>query len=240
MNRQAQVLPRYFYRTAAQPCPYLSGRVERNVFAELGGDDVPAVYDILVRHGFRRSHNIVYRPDCPACAACVPIRVVARDFLPRRSLRRVLRVNRDLLIHETPALATVEQHRLFGRYLSVRHDGGEMLAMSFADYRAMVETSLVESFVAEFREPSEDLVGVCLVDRLSDGLSAVYSYFAPDVRCRSLGTQMILWLIQRTREAALPYTYLGYWIATSPKMAYKARFQPLERFGPQGWRLMHD
>ena len=115
-----------------------------------------------------------------------------------------------------------------------------MATMSFYDYRAMVEDTPVDTLVIELRDPDERLIGACLTDRLGDGLSAVYSYFAPGMDRRSLGTFTILWLIRRARELRLPYVYLGYWVPESRKMAYKARFRPAEILMGGVWRVLTD
>ncbi len=238
MNYPAAKLPKYFYRTASQPCPYLSGRMERNIFAELDGHEVAAAYDVLARHGFRRSHRIVYRPDCIDCEACVPVRVRVADYAPSRSMRRVLRVNADIAAEDRPAIATVEQYRLFNRYLASRHAGSEMSAMAYEDYRALVEDTALDTRMIEFRDAGGVLLAACLADCMDDGLSAVYSYFDPAATARGLGTLTVLWLIERCRDLGLSHAYLGYWIAASRKMSYKARFQPLEAFGENGWERM--
>src|SRR5215813_10956908 len=121
--------------------------------------------------------------------------------------------------------------------IRVRHHDGDMADMDFDDYRAMVEESPVETAIVEFRDDSAEgrLVGACLVDWLSSGVSAVYSYFDPTDPRRGLGTYMILWLANAAAKRGLPYVYLGYWIADSSKMAYKRAFRPLEFFGPEGW-----
>ena len=133
-------------------------------------------------------------------------------------------------------LATGEQYALFSRYVLTRHRDGDMADMDFDDYRAMVEESPVETAIIEFRDDSADgrLVGACLVDWLSSGVSAVYSFFDPQDPRRGLGTHMILWLADAAARRGLPYVYLGYWIADSSKMAYKRAFRPLEFFGPRG------
>ena len=132
--------------------------------------------------------------------------------------------------------ATREQYGLFGQYLDHRHGDGEMAGMDFRDYRAMVEDTAVDSRMLELRDRGDALIAACLTDWSSDGLSAVYSFFTPDEARRSLGTEMILRLVDVARNDQLPYVYLGYWIPNSPKMSYKARFRPLEAFGPQGWQ----
>lgn len=235
MTQQSSRLPRFFFRTSPQPCPYLPGRVERNIFAELGGPEGAAVYGVLVRHGFRRSHRIVYRPDCPGCNACTPVRVVVPEFAASESQRRVIRRNGAVAIAERPPIATPEQYRLFRRYVEARHSDGEMSAMDYDDFRGMIEDTPVPSMAVEFRASDGTLHGTCLVDRLEDGMSAVYSFFDPTLASASLGTFMVLWLIERVRSEGQRYAYLGYWIESSPKMSYKARFKPLEALGADGW-----
>jgi arginine-tRNA-protein transferase len=220
--------PHFFYTTAPLPCPYVQGRMERKVVTELAGVSAESLHDRLSRGGFRRSHNIAYAPVCPSCNACVPIRIRARDFTPNRTQKRLIRANADLTVQEMPPRATAEQFQLFQRYQQLRHGDGDMATMSFYDYRAMVEDTPIETSVVEFRNPGGVLVGACLTDRLGDGLSAVYSFFATDMDERSLGTYAILWLIGRAVELCLPNVYLGYWVEESRKMAYKAKFRPSE------------
>jgi arginine-tRNA-protein transferase len=238
MTTQTARLPRFFYRMPPRPCPYLQGRTEQNIFTELSGPAVSQLYDALTQAGFRRSHNVAYRPSCPGCQACVPVRVVAWQFQPTRSQLRVARMNADVGENEAPGLATPEQYALFARYLSARHADGEMAGMTYADYVAMVEDSPLNTLIAEYRDRAGKLIGACLVDRLHDGLSAVYSFFEPAQSERSLGTYMIQRLIERTRAAGLPYLYLGYWISGSRKMAYKANFRPLEGLTSRGWTVL--
>ncbi len=238
MTTQTARLPRFFYRMPPRPCPYLQGRTEQNIFTELSGPSVSQLYDALTQAGFRRSHNVAYRPSCPGCQACVPVRVVAWQFEPSRSQLRVARANADVSECEVPGLATPEQYALFARYLSARHADGEMAGMTYADYVAMVEDSPLNTLIAEYRDGAGKLIGACLVDRLHDGLSAVYSFFEPSQSERSLGTYMIMRLVERTRAAGLPYLYLGYWISGSRKMAYKANFSPLEGLTSRGWTVL--
>jgi arginine-tRNA-protein transferase len=228
--------PRFLFRTPPMPCPYLAGQVERHLFAEIAGPDAEETYDALSRAGFRRSHRVAYRPACPGCGACVPVRVAVDRFLPSRSQRRVARANGDVAAREAPPIATAEQFRLFSRYQHSRHGDGEMARMGFEDYRSMVEDSAVGTSIVEFRSPDGMLIAACLFDRLADGVSAVYSFFDPDHNARGLGTHAVLWLIDRARGEQRPHAYLGYWIADSRKMAYKARFQPLQALVAGAWR----
>ena len=232
--------PQFFYTTAPLPCPYLPGRTERKIVTELSGTEAEALHERLSRAGFRRSHNIAYAPVCPGCQACVPIRVVSEDFTPDRTQRRILRANADLAVSEMPARATAEQFTLFQRYQKNRHADGDMAAMGYYDYRAMIEDTPISTGLLEFRDAQDRLLGACLTDWLADGLSAVYSFFDTDQDKRSLGTFAVLWLIGRARSLGLPYVYLGYWVPESRKMAYKARFRPSEILMSGAWHRLND
>lgn len=223
------------YQTGVLPCPYLDRKLESRIFVDLAGPDAHQLYASLSRLGFRRSQHIVYRPQCPNCRACVPVRIVAPDLVMTRSLARTQAVNRDLTVCERPAIASAEHYALFKRYLDVRHEDGDMTRMSFEDYRDMIEDTPVDSSIVEFRDAAGELVAACLTDRLDDGLSAVYSFYDPLLARRSLGSNTILWLVRQAVAEGLRNVYLGYWVADSPKMAYKARFQPLESLGRDGW-----
>lgn len=218
------------------PCPYLEGRQERLIFARLDGMQPAALHNVLAHAGFRRSHNIVYRPDCETCSACVPVRVRARHFRPTRSQRRVIARNRDLTASVVPAKATPLHFRQFARYQASRHADGSMAEMDFDEYVAMVENTPVQTMLIEYRTADGVLCGVGLTDHLKDGLSMVYSFFEPSQHRRSLGTYIILDHIRRAASMGLDYVYLGYWIGDSGKMSYKTRFRPLEMLGRSGWR----
>lgn len=232
--------PQFFYTTAPLPCPYLSGRTERKIVTELTGADAEALHDRLSRAGFRRSHNIAYAPVCPGCRACIPIRVNVAAFDPNRTQRRVMAANAGIEGFEVPARATTEQFALFQRYQAARHADGDMAAMGFYDYRAMVEDTPIDTMMIEFRDHADALVAACLTDRLADGLSAVYSFFEPALAKRSLGIWMVLWLVKRAGTLRLPYVYLGYWVPESRKMAYKAHFRPSEILWGGQWRTLTD
>jgi arginyl-tRNA--protein-N-Asp/Glu arginylyltransferase len=226
---------RQFLATAPVACPYIAGRAERKLVVELAGDGAALLYDDLSRAGFRRSHRFAYRPACRGCAACIPVRIAVDRFAHTRSTRRVVGINHDLHASVVATRATPEQFRLFWIYQRARHGDSDMATMSWADYRAMVEDTPVRTAVAEFRDGGGRLAAATLIDLLDDGISAVYSFYDPTQEKRSLGTWSILWLVEECRRRALPYVYLGYWVADSPKMAYKARFTGLERLVPGGW-----
>ena len=232
--------PRFFV-TSPSPCPYLKGRTERKVFTELSGPHAGELNDALGRIGFRRSQAVAYRPSCIDCSACISVRVVAGEFDPSASQRRLIRSHADLEVSACRAWTTEEQYALLRRYLAFRHPGGGMVDMDESDFADMIEQSPVKTHVIEYREPSQNgrlgkLVGACLTDQQADGLSMIYSFFEPDDPARrGLGNYIILDHIMRAGRAGLPYVYLGYWVEESRRMAYKARFRPLERLGPAGW-----
>ncbi len=244
MTSQPRDAPQ-FYLTAPSPCPYLPGREERKVFTHLIGRRAPELNDVLTHGGFRRSQTIAYRPACDGCRACVSTRVIAADFQPNRSFRRVMKRNDDLIGEVLPNSPTSEQYSLFRRYIDARHAEGGMVDMTVLDYAMMVEDSHVQTQIIAYRRRGPDsrftgrgegdLIAVALTDTLGDGMSMVYSFYDPDLTDRSLGTFLILDHIARCRALGLPYLYLGYWVNGSPKMAYKARFQPQERLMPEGW-----
>jgi leucyl-tRNA---protein transferase len=224
-----------FFATAPVPCPYIPGQAERKLVVELAGRGAAIFYDDLSRAGFRRSHRFAYRPACRLCNSCVPVRIAAEHFVDSRSTRRVRSLNRSLQGSMLPARADLEQFRLFVAYQHSRHRDSDMALMSYADYRSMVEDTNVRTAIAEFRAAGDELAAVSLIDRLDDGLSAVYSFYDPARGRHSLGTWSILWLVDECRRLGLPYVYLGYWIAESPKMAYKARFPALEHLVGDSW-----
>jgi arginine-tRNA-protein transferase len=224
------------FLTAAMPCPYLPGKQERKLFTHLAGRRAGAMHAVLSDNGFRRSQNLIYRPACDGCSACQSVRIVAREFKLSPRFKRVLKTNSDITARVAPPHATAEQFALFQRYLNTRHKGGGMTQMGYVDYEYMVEDTPVQSVLVEYRQNGV-LVAVALTDVMTDGLSMVYSFFAPELHHRGLGNLMILDHIEQVRTANLGYVYLGYWVKDSPKMAYKALFQPLEvQSGPLGWR----
>lgn len=229
---------RFFFATAPLPCPYLPGRMERRVVTELVGRDAAALHDRLSLAGYRRSHNIAYAPACPGCHACVAVRICVAEFRPSRSQRRVWKRNRSVTAAEMHPNATGEQYAVFSDYQESRHDGGDMAKMEFLDYQALIEETPVDTSLVEFRDRDHTLVGACLMDRVDNGLSAVYSFFTPERGRFSLGTYMILWMVERAQELGLAHVYLGYWIDGCDKMSYKAQFRPIEARTADGWRRL--
>lgn len=228
-----------FYLSGSLPCPYLAGQVERKLFTHLDGDKVAnaALNGLLTQAGFRRSHDVVYRPACPTCHACIPARVPVVRFVPTRTQRRCWQRNQSLRVTLEEPVPTAEQFALFQIYQQSRHAESDMAQMTEAAYRDMVREGSSALQFLMVRDADHVLQGVLLTDRLPDGFSAIYSFFNPANPALGLGTLLVLQLIAAARAENLPYVYLGYWIAQSDKMAYKANFQPQERLAEQGWTL---
>ncbi len=230
-----------FYVTAPQPCPYLEGRMERKLFTALQGDGADRLNNSLSQQGFRRSQNVLYRPSCAECSACLSARIDISRFHPSKSQRRAIRRNAHIVRQAMSPWASEEQYALFRRYLDARHADGGMADMDVFEFSAMIEETPIRSRVIEYTDPRQkQLVGVSLTDVLDDGLSMVYSFFLPDRPSDSLGTHMILDHVEIAREAGLPYVYLGYWVPGSSKMGYKAKFSGLEIYQGGLWRPMTD
>ncbi|MDA7424198.1 arginyltransferase [Thalassococcus lentus] len=239
--RHSLPLAPQFYVTAPQPCPYLPGRMERKLFTALQGDSASKLNDSLSKQGFRRSQNVLYRPSCSDCAACLSARIRIEDFKPSRSQSRTKKRNSGLTRRVASPWASEEQYDLFRRYLDARHADGGMADMDVFEFAAMIEETPIRSRVIEYVDQSTDqLVAVCLTDMLDDGLSMVYSFYDPDYASKSLGTWMILDHIDIARETGLPYVYLGYWVPGSDKMGYKAQFSAVEVYRKGHWEDLGD
>jgi len=240
MRHSLPIAPQ-FYVTAPQPCPYLPGRMERKLFTALQGEHAEKLNNSLSGQGFRRSQNVLYRPSCADCAACLSARIDVSRFKPTKSQRRTLKRNTGLNRRATSPWATEDQYDLFRRYLDSRHADGGMADMDVFEFAAMIEETPIRSRVIEYTDNSTgDLTGVCLTDVLGDGVSMVYSFYTPDRPSDGLGNYIILDHIEIARDAGLPYVYLGYWVPGSQKMGYKAKFSGLEVFMGGEWTSMRD
>lgn len=224
-----------FYLTAPYPCSYLTDMQARSQVATPAFLINTAVYSELVLHGFRRSGTYTYRPQCDNCRACVPLRIVTKDFSLSRSQRRawVQHAHLEATLHKLQDSA--EHYELYQRYQRARHKDGGMDNDDRESYQNFLLESHVDSLLVEFREQGV-LRMVSVIDLLNDGLSAVYTFYEPDLPGASFGVYNVLWQIELCRKLELDFVYLGYWIAGSRKMAYKTRYQPAQGLIDGAWR----
>ncbi|AZN36646.1 arginyltransferase [Iodobacter ciconiae] len=234
---RTRTTPLQFYTTAPYECSYLENQLARSQVA------VPAelidshAYSQLVQHGFRRSGSFVYRPWCDYCKACIPVRLPVAQFKPDRAQRRAQKRHAGLQVR-VMALEYKESHYLlYQRYQLARHAGGGMDKDNREQYQNFILKSNVGSFLAEFSLDNE-IQMVSLIDQLDDGISSVYTFYNPDLPNSSLGVFNILWQISLAAEMQLSYVYLGYWIDQCRKMAYKARYRPIEGLFNGCWQSL--
>ena len=216
------------------------------MFTALQGEHAQQLNDALSKQGLRRSQNVLYRPSCAECSACLSARIKVADFVPSRTQKRVLKGAKHLRRAATSPWATEDQFALFRRYLDERHADGGMADMDVFEFSAMIEETPIKSRVIEYSRPAgpgehgRPLACVTLTDVFDDGLSMVYSFYDPSLQDLSLGTYAILDHIDIAREAGLSYVYLGYWVPGSRKMGYKANFAALEIYKGGQWVPMGD
>jgi arginine-tRNA-protein transferase len=215
--------------------------MERKLFTALQGEKAEKLNNSLSQQGFRRSQNVLYRPSCTECSACLSARINVANFSLSKTQKRIAKRAGYLSRRATSPWATEQQYDLFRSYLDARHADGGMADMDIFEFAAMIEETPIKSRVIEYTDPgNRDLVGVSLTDVLEDGLSMVYSFYTPNLPKLSLGTFMILDHVTIARQADMPYVYLGYWVPGSAKMGYKARFNGLEVYKSGEWVPMTD
>lgn len=227
--------PLAFFASRPHPCGYLPGRDTVNLFTDPDAPMDMAIYSRLADFGFRRSGSHIYRPHCPQCQACLPVRIPVDAFQPSRAQRRTLKLNRDVQATQRPAAFDEEHFTLYRRYMTSRHPGGSMDDPDPERYLEFLSSPWSETLFVEFRL-HERLMAVSVLDVLTQGLSAVYTFFDPELSARSPGRHGVLWAIGEAQRRGLDYLYLGYWIAASPKMRYKQEYRPLELLQQGQWR----
>lgn len=228
-----------FYVTTPYSCGYLPKKLAQSLIASPQNLVNAQVYSGLIQQGFRRSGKFAYRPHCEQCTACIPVRLILRDFVPTRSQKRAFKQHQDLNASLHPIEFNEAHFTLYQTYQKQRHsDSLDKLGdiESEADqYRQFLCQSNVNSVMIEFKNAQGELKIVSVVDIVSDGVSAVYTFYDATDTKASYGTFSIVWLSEWTKNLNLPFLYLGYWIQDSQKMAYKANFQPQEKLVDGEW-----
>ena len=225
MEIKKNILEQSIYMlTKAAPCPYIPERVEKRIATDITFNN--SIHDELATNGFRRVENWMYRPACDNCNSCKSYRVIINNFKFTKSLKRIFNNLNYINIEIVKNIATQEHYSLFKKYQLDRHPGGSMSNMSEDDFISMIETSSVETYLMEFRDNSKKLLGVMLFDKQNNALSAVYSFFDPDLSKFGIGNFMIISCLLYGMENNYKYLYLGYYIKEISSMAYKMRFKP--------------
>ncbi|MBI5142128.1 MAG: arginyltransferase [Nitrospirae bacterium] len=221
--------------SSERPCPYLPGRVSSDIFIAQR-INMKTCWSLFAS-GFRRSGPVFYRPHCPGCGECVPVRVPVDDFRPSRSQKRAFAKNADMTVTVSNARFDEEHYRLFQKYQNARHPNGSMRRMSREDYVDMFDCNGIPTFFYESRVGGA-LACVAVTDVLPDALSAVYTFYDPDRLPGSPGVFAVLHQIREAKRLGLKYLYLGFWIKNSETMAYKSAFRPFEALVEGVWRQM--
>ena len=226
------------FRTGPHPCSYKDEQLASTVFIDPSLPMNRHIYSRLTENGFRRSGAHFYRPDCENCGACIPLRIPVADFEWRRRYKRIWNANKDLTAVEDDLVDDDESFALYRKYIAARHGDGDMFPATREQYHAFIRTATPDTLFVKFMLDGE-LAAVCVADLLDQGISAVYTWFDPDLPGRSLGTYSIIWQIRRTLAAGLPYLFLGYWIRDCPKMDYKKDFRPVELLLDGNWARLN-
>ncbi len=228
------------FHTAEHPCGYWPDRTARDLVMDPRDPKLAGWYPQALQWGFRRSGDIVYRPHCKNCRACVAVRIPVGRFQPDRSQRRCLTRNSAVTMRVLPPERTEEQLALYQRCLSARHRHGGMDDHGPSEFDQFLAGRWSNGRFIELRDPAPHgpgrLLAVAVTDVVADALSAVYTFFDPDEARRGLGTLAVMRQLQWAADQGYPHLYLGYWIKDHPKMDYKRRFQPLEGFDGRSWR----
>ena len=224
----------HLFLSTTHACSYLPHQTASTLFIDPRYPLTPELLGDFNRRGFRRSGDLIYRPHCPGCQACIPVRIPVAAFVPSRAQRRAAARNDDVVVIARPAAFDAEHFALFLRYQDARHPAGAMANPDPATYLRFLVSRHSNTAFHEFRIGGA-LAGVAVIDTLPDGLSAVYTFYDPSLAQRGLGTYAIVWQIAETHRCGLPFLYLGYWVKDSEKMAYKAQFRPLEAYRNGRW-----
>jgi len=224
-----------FYVTTKYSCGYLLHRNAQSIVATPYKRIGANAYNDLIKKGFRRSGQYVYKPHCADCKSCIPIRINSHDFIPSRSQKRVIKKHNHLSMKILPLSFNEDHYELYVNYQKNRHKTSSESESDISDYNDFLAQSNVNSKIFEFRDMNE-LKIVSIIDLVDDGISAVYTFFDVKDKSASYGTFSILKLIDYCKKNELTYLYLGYWINESRKMRYKINFKPYELMIDDSWQ----
>ena len=233
MNRHNTEQTISCFITVPFACSYLPQREARNMIIDPALPLTPTLLGDLLNIGFRRSGQHIYRPNCEQCSACISLRIPSNRFQPNRSQRRNLQQNREIEQRTTLDVSD-EQFELYQRYINTRHSDSSMANPTMEEYSSFLTSPGIDTRFHEFRL-QEKLIAVAVTDHTPQGLSAVYTFYDPELENRGLGTYAILWQIHHAQQLQLPWVYLGYWISECDKMRYKKRFRPCQGYVENRW-----
>lgn len=226
------------FATKPHPCSYIEGQIATTVFVDPEAAIDIELYSQLSLLGFRRSGGHLYRPQCANCQACISCRIPVASFTPNRAQRRCWQKNQDIQIRVVSDIHSPEHYQLYARYIESRHQDGDMYPPSEEQYKAFLTSEWQATEYWEYRLEGR-LIGVSVCDHVDDGLSAVYTFFDPDLSERALGKFAVLSQIDKARQSGLSYVYLGYWIKQCEKMNYKIQYRPLELLMNHRWMRLN-
>lgn len=226
------------FATYPHECSYLDDQEATTLFVDPNAEIDDTSYARLSELGFRRSGTHLYRPHCRQCKACVPARLPVALFEPKRRQRKIMRRNADLEWSIEPDISADQFYTLYELYISTRHRDGDMFPPSREQYDSFLNCQWQSTRFVVFRLEGKPVM-VSVIDQMENGLSAVYTFFDPELQSRSLGVYGILWQIEYAKELELPAVYLGYWIKECAKMSYKTEYRPIELYVNDDWVLLN-
>lgn len=225
----------------AYPCSYLDNRLSNSIFIDSDTPPNWIQYCQLSKVGFRRSGQHFYRPECPACDACKSSRIRVDEIdLKTKRLKRILNRATGFTYGLVKPVFTEEHYLLYETYINQRHADGDMYPPSREQYEKFLVSDNTYNHFFEVRDSLERLVICTVVDLLDDGISAIYTYFNPEISKYSPGTLAVALICKLAKQYNLPYVYLGYWVKNSKKMNYKAQFRPLEIYNDEIWQELQE
>ncbi|KXF82207.1 arginyltransferase [Enterovibrio coralii] len=228
------------FRVGVMPpssCSYLPEQEE--TIAVVLEPDLHSVtgYGWLIQSGFRRSGNTIYRPHCLACTACQSLRVDTAGFTPSKSQKRQIKQLNRLRIELKTELDD-GWFDLYDRYITARHQNGSMFPANKDDFQSFVGSAWQRTYYVHIYE-EQTLIAIAVTDVVSNGFSAIYSFFDPD-HPWSLGSLCVLAQLELAKQNKVPWLYLGFQIDACQAMNYKVKYRPHQRFVAGTWQSAEE